>query len=131
MCEQVCIAFIAFPCNARSFAIAILFFFFSFYSLFWMDCQKLSNKRFLIFYKENAWPRSDSILGHTKKSFRRICSWSFYSRHVWHTIQLMHCYQHSQHPKAQETARNLEISLESPISNSSNAYEAEALIVQT
>ena len=107
------------------------FIFFSFYSLFWMDCQKLSNKRFLIIYKENAWPRSDSILGHTKKSFRKICSWSFYSRHVWHTIQLMHCYQHSQHPKAQETARNLETSLESPISNSSNAYEAVALIVQT
>ena len=66
------------------------FFFFSFFSFsagFWTDCFKLFSKRFIINYQGTVWPRSDSFLGHTKRSFRKKCSSSCYSRLLCHTTQ--------------------------------------------
>ena len=54
------------------------------------DCQKLFSQRFMISYQESVWPRSDSFLGHAKKSFRKNCSSTFYSWRVWHITRLMH-----------------------------------------
>ena len=62
---------------------------------FWMDCQKLFSKRFMISYQESVWPRSDSFLGHTEKYFLKNCSLSCPSWRVWHMTQLMHGNQHS------------------------------------
>ena len=45
-------------------------------------CLKLFSKRFIINYKGSVWPRSDSFLGHIKKSFRKKCRSSCYSRRV-------------------------------------------------
>ena len=39
---------------------------------FWTDCQNLFSQRFIISYQESVWPRSDSFLGHTKKSLYKI-----------------------------------------------------------
>ena len=75
------------------------FFFFSFSTGFWANCLELFSKRFIINYQGSVWPRSDSFLGHTKKSFRKKCSWSCYSQCVWHMARLKHGNQHSQHPK--------------------------------
>ena len=107
--------YIAFAFNAKTFAIAILvlffFFHFSFSSLFWTDCQKLFSELFIISYQRNKWPRSDSFLGHTKKSLRKNCRSSCYSRRVWHMTQLMHGNQHSQylkkHKKQPETRKQV------------------------
>ena len=77
----------------------VFFFFFSFSTRFSTDCLKLFNKRFMINYQGSVWRRSDSFLGHTKKSFYRKCSWSCYSRRVWHMARLKHRNQHSQHLK--------------------------------
>ena len=83
--------------NTRTFAISFLFFFSFFPSrhFFWMDCQKLFSKRFMISYQESVWPRSDSFLGHTEKYFLKNCSLSCPSWRVWHMTQLMHGNQHS------------------------------------
>ena len=83
--------------NTRTFAISFLFFFSFFPSrhFFWMDCQKLFSKRFIISYQESVWPRSDSFLGHTEKYFLKNCSLSCPSWRVWHMTQLMHGNQHS------------------------------------
>ena len=77
----------------------LFFFLFSFLTGFWTDCLKLFSKRFMINYQGSVWPRSDSFLGHTKKSFCKKCSSSCYSWRVWHTTRLKHGNQHSQHPK--------------------------------
>ena len=84
---------IAFVFNAKSFVIFFLFFFFS--SLFLDGLPKLFSQRFMISYQESVWPRSDSFLGHTKKSFRKNCSRSCYSWRVWHMTRFMHVNQHS------------------------------------
>ena len=75
------------------------FVFFPSRHFFWSDCQKLFRERFKISYQEMVWARSDSFLGHTKECFRKNCSSSCYSRHVWHMTRLIHGNQHSQDPK--------------------------------
>ena len=74
-------------------------FFLSLLTRFCTDCLKVFSKHFIINYQGRMWPRSDSFLGHTKKSFRKNCSSSCYSRRVWHMARLKHGNQHSQHPK--------------------------------
>ena len=96
------ISFLTVPAfNAKSFAIAILVFFSFFPSrhFFWTDCQKLFSHCFNFSYQENVWPRSDSFLGHNKAYFHKNCSWSCYSRCVWHMTRLMHGNHHSERPK--------------------------------
>ena len=71
----------AFVFNAKSFAVAILFFFL--YRPFSLeDCQKIFSQRFKSSYQESVWPRSGSFLGHTKKYFLKYCFLSCYSWHV-------------------------------------------------
>ena len=107
---------IAFAFNAKSFAIAILVFFFLFFFLLvnfsGHTANKLFHQRFMISYQESVWPRSDSLLGHTKMSFRKYCSTSYYSRRVWHVTQVMHGNQHLKYPKKhkKQSARNSETS---------------------
>ena len=92
-------------------ALQFSFFFFFFFSAgFWTDCLKLFSKRFLVNYQGNVWSRSNSFLGHTKKSFRKKCSWSCYLRRLWYMTRLKHGNQHSQHQKKhkkQPEARNM------------------------
>ena len=90
-----------FAFKAKRFAIAFLVFF-SFFSsrhFLWTDWQKLFSECIIISYGESVWPRSDSFLGHTKKSFRKKCPSGCYLRRVWHMARLKHGNQHSQHPK--------------------------------
>ena len=55
-----------------------------------MFYDKLSRKRI---------PRSDSFLGHNKKSFRKKCYSGCFSKRVWHMTRIKYGSQHSQHPK--------------------------------
>ena len=75
------------------------FFFFSFTTGFWTDCLKCFSKRFIKNYQGSVWPRSDSFLGHMKRSFHKKYSWTCYSRRVSHMTRLKHGNQHSQHSK--------------------------------
>ena len=75
-------------------AFLLFFFFFSFPSLFLDRLPKLFSQRF-ISYQESVCPRSDSFLGHNKKSFLKNCSSSCHSWRVWHMALLMHGNQHS------------------------------------
>ena len=87
----------------------LFFVFFYFSTWFWTDFLKLFSKRFIINYQGSVWPRSDSFLGHTKKSFRKKYSSSCYWRRVCHMRRLKHGNKHSQHPKKhkkQPEARN-------------------------
>ena len=74
-------------------------FFLSLLTGFWTDCLKVFSKHFIINYQGRVWPRSDSFLGHTKKSLRKKCSSSCYSRRAWHMTWLKHGNQNSQNPK--------------------------------
>ena len=79
---------IAFAFNAKSFAIAILvFFIFPSHHLFWTDCQKLFSQCFIISFHESMWPRSDSFLGHIKKSLNivpQVVIWDVCG--TWHDL---------------------------------------------
>ena len=87
-------------CKSGSLCNCLFFlFFFSLLTGFWTDCLKVFSKYFIINYQGRVWPRSDSFLGHTKKSFRKKCPSSCYLRRVWHMARLKHGNQHSQHPK--------------------------------
>ena len=82
--------------------------FFSFFSsrhFLWTDWQKFFSECIIISYGESVWPRSDSFLGHTKKSFPKNCSSNCYSRRVWHMTGYM---QSNQHSSIQESTRNSE-----------------------
>ena len=104
MYYSLTLTLIVFAFNAKSFAIAILIFFPSCHS-FWKDCQKLNNKPLNFRYQENVWPRSYSLLGHTKTYFLKDCSLSCYLRAcgLWYglwTVTSIHIIQ-----KTQETTR--------------------------
>ena len=73
----------------------LVFSFFPSRHFFWTDYQMLFAWRFIISCQESVWPRSNSFLGHTKKSFNKNCSWSYYLWHMWHMAWLMHRSQHS------------------------------------
>ena len=101
-CDHFNPLLIAFPYNAKSFAIAILvFLFFIFFPsrhFFWTDCQKLFSQRFIMSYQESVWPRSESFLGHTKKSFYKSFPQVVIhdaTRRVWHMTRLIHGNQYS------------------------------------
>ena len=100
--------------NAKSFAIAILVFFLFFLLITFSGrtAKILSSECFMISYIESVWPRSDSVLGHTKMPFRKYCSRSCYSQCMWHMTQLLHGNQHSKYPKKykKQSSRNSEIS---------------------
>ena len=83
--------FFAFAFNAKSFAIGILTFcsFFLSSKFFWTDCQKLFSQHFNFSCQENVWSRFELFLGYTKLYFRKNCSWSCYSRGVWHITRLI------------------------------------------
>ena len=94
----ICFCLCALVHNALQ--LPLFFIFFSSYSTgFWMDCLKPFGKRFLINYQENVWPKSDSLLGLTKRSFRKKCCSSCCSRRVLHMISLIHRNQRWQYPK--------------------------------
>ena len=78
---------IAFAFNAKSFLIACLVFVF-FFILVTFSGRTVES--FTITYQESVWPRSDLFLGHTKNSFRKNCSSSYYSWRLWHMTLLMH-----------------------------------------
>ena len=81
---------IAFAFNAKSFAIAILaFLFFIFFLLITFSgrtAKTFFSQRFIINYQESVRPRSDSLLGYTKRSFYQNCflrcySWGTHEQH--------------------------------------------------
>ena len=93
-------------CNCRS----SFFPFFHSLCFFCTDCQKLFSKRFIISYQESAWPKFDSFLGHTRNSFRKICSSSCNSRRVWHMTQFMKGNQHSKRTKKKQLETRKQVS---------------------
>ena len=98
----------------------IFFFFFSSSAGFWTEWLKLFNKRFIINYQGSVWLRSDSFLGHTKKSFHKKCSSGSYSRLVWHMTRIKYGNQHSQHPKKHKKQPETQKQVSWPDSGSQN-----------
>ena len=78
------------PLTQKVFFSLVFFFYFFLVTFSGRTGKSFLVNIFIISYQESVWPRSDSLLGHTKTFFRKNCSWSCYSWRVWHMTRLMH-----------------------------------------
>ena len=78
------------PLTQKVFFSLVFFFYFFLVTFSGRTGKSFLVNIFIISYQESVWPRSDSLLGHTKTFFRKNCSWSCYSWRVWHMTRLKH-----------------------------------------